>query len=309
MATHQSGVAACVAPFSEFAAEFVSLLVPMPATVHQALRPKVDWPMRIALAQYALGPEVTANVGKALEFTHYAGREKVELIVYPELCVSPFFPQFPGQDVGRYANELQDEVIQRFQSTCRRSNLAASPNVFLREGDQLFDASLLIGSDGRLQGVSKMVHIAQLPGFYEQSYYTPSDTGFRVYDTPLGSIGIVVCFDRHFPESIRTCALRGASLILMPTANTITEPRDVFECELRTAAFQNGVYIAMCNRVGAEGEAVFCGESTVVDPYGNVVAKGTATEALITADLDLSHVAAARAKRPYLTLRRPDMYA
>jgi len=154
-----------------------------------------------------------------------------------------------------------------------------------------------------------MVHIAQLPGFYEQSYYTASDTGFRVYDTPLGSIGIVICFDRHFPESIRTCVIRGAGSILMPTANTMTEPRDVFECELRAAAFQNGVYIAVCNRVGAEGEAVFCGESTVVDPHGNVVAKGTATEALITADVDLSQVAAAHAKRPYPPLRRPDMYA
>ena len=89
----------------------------------------------------------------------------------------------------------------------------------------------------------------------------------------------------------------------------MAEPRDVFECELRAAAFQNGVYIAMCNRVGAEGEAVFCGESTVVDPDGNVVAKGTATESLVIADIDLSHVAAARAKRPYLPLRRPDLYA
>lgn len=84
------------------------------------------------------------------------------------------------------------------------------PNLYLREGDRLFDASLLIGSDGGLQGVSKMVHIAQSPGFYEQSYYTPSDTGFRVYDTPLGSIGIVVCFDRHFPESIRETTISAA---------------------------------------------------------------------------------------------------
>jgi predicted amidohydrolase len=301
--------AACVAPFCGFAAESVLSLVRLPEAVHRAPRPKVGSLMRIALAQYALGPELTANVAKALEFMTYAQRDAAELLVYPELCISPFFPQFPDQDVARYANELEDQVIQSFQAACRRFKLAASPNVYLRERDRLFDASLLIGSDGRLQGVSKMVHIAQLPGFYEQSYYTPSDTGFRVYQTPLGSIGIVVCFDRHLPESIRTCALRGASLILVPAANTMTEPRDVFECELRAAAFQNGVYIAMCNRVGAEGEVIFCGESTVVDPYGNVVAKGAATEALITADIDLSRVVAARTKRPYLPLRRPDMYA
>jgi predicted amidohydrolase len=166
----------------------------------------------------------------------------------------------------------------------------------------------MIGADGNIQGISKMVHIAQLPGFYEQDYYTPSDTGFRVYDTPLGRIGIVVCFDRHFPESIRTCALRGASLILIPTANTMDEARDLYECEMRAAALQNGVYIAMCNRVGVEGEVVFCGESIVVDPDGNVVAKGNTAEAFVIADLDLSLVAAAHTKRPYLSLRRPDTY-
>lgn len=166
----------------------------------------------------------------------------------------------------------------------------------------------MIGADGALHGVSKMVHIAQLPGFYEQDYYTPSDTGFLAYDTPLGKIGIVVCFDRHFPESVRTCALRGASLIVIPTANTMDEPRDVFECELRAAAWQNGVYIAMCNRVGAEGSATFCGESTVVGPNGNVITKGSNSEALVIADIDLEQVALVRAKRPYLSLRRPQTY-
>jgi predicted amidohydrolase len=172
----------------------------------------------------------------------------------------------------------------------------------------MFDASLMIGAAGDVLGVSKMVHIAQMPGFYEQDYYTPSDTGFRVYETSLGKIGIVICFDRHYPESIRTCALRGASLIVIPTANTMEEPRDLFECELRAAAFQNGVYIAMCNRVGTEGKVVFCGESVVVDPSGNIVSKGDATEAVVFADVELSQAAAARSKRPYLSLRRPEFY-
>src|SRR5882762_11367862 len=99
--------------------------------------------MRIALAQYALGPELETNVAKALEFTNSARREEVELMVYPELCISPFFPQYPAQDVGRYAIALEDEVILRFQAACRSSKIVASPNVYLREGDRLFDASLL----------------------------------------------------------------------------------------------------------------------------------------------------------------------
>jgi predicted amidohydrolase len=265
--------------------------------------------MRLALAQYALGSEMKLNLAKALDFMTAAGRDAGQLIIFPELCLSPFFPQYAGQKVGQYAITREDEFIQQFQATCRQLKLAASPNVYLREGDRLFDASLMIGSDGSLQGISTMVHIAQVPGFYEQDYYTPSDTGFRVYDTPMGRVGIVICFDRHYPESIRTCVLRGASLILIPTANTMAEPRDLFVCELRAAALQNGVYIAMCNRVGTEGEVVFCGESMVVDPDGNVVVKADTTEALIIADIDLHQVAIARAKRPYLSLRRPAMYA
>ena len=264
--------------------------------------------MRLALAQCALGSEIKSNLAKGLDLMQAASRHGAQLIIFPELCLSPFFPQFPGQDASGYAMRIDDESIRLFQATCRQLKLAASPNVYLQEGQRRFDASLMIGADGEIQGVSKMVHIAQMPGFYEQDYYTPSDTGFRVYDTPLGKIGIVVCFDRHYPESTRTCVLRGAQLIIIPTANTMDEPRDLFESELRTAAMQNGVYIAMCNRVGREGGVVFCGESMVVDPNGNVIVKATEVEDLIIADLDPSQVEMARRKRPYLSLRRPELY-
>lgn len=264
--------------------------------------------MRITLAQYALSSSVNLNLEKALDLMDTARRNAAELIVFPELCLSPFFPQHAGISVESYVTNLEDECIRQFRAACKRWGIAASPNVYVREGKRHFDASLMIGADGAVQGVSKMVHIAQLPGFYEQDYYSPSDTGFRVYDTPRGKIGIVVCFDRHYPESIRTCVLRGASLIVIPTANTMDEPRDLFECELRAAALQNGVFIAMCNRVGREGKVVFCGESTVVNPDGNVVVKGGTTEALVTADIELAQVAIARARRPYLSLRRPEMY-
>jgi predicted amidohydrolase len=264
--------------------------------------------MRLAMAQYGLGLDVKSNLIKALDFMQVARRDQAELIIFPELCLSPFFPQRARQEVARYAMRLEDQCIREFQAQCLRLTIAASPNIYLKEGDRFFDASLMIGSDGNVQGVSKMVHIAQLPGFYEQDYYSPSDTGFRTYHTPFGRVGVVVCFDRHFPESIRTCVLRGAWLIVIPTANTIDEPRDMFECELRGAAFQNGVYIAMCNRVGLEDGIAYCGESTIVDPAGNVLTKADGKETLVVADIDPSRVSVARAKRPYLSLRRPEMY-
>ena len=98
-----------------------------------------------------------------------------------------------------------------------------------------------------------MVHVFQAPQFYEVDYYTPSEDGFKVFDMPFGRVGIVICFDRHLPESIRTCSLLGAALVIVPTANCKAEPMELFEWEIRVQAMQNSVFVAMCNRVGLEG--------------------------------------------------------
>jgi predicted amidohydrolase len=264
--------------------------------------------MRLALAQYALKSDVTENLETVLLALRDAKQRRADLVIYPELCLSPFFPQFAGQDASRYAMRIDHTCINEIQAMCRQLNVMASPNIYLSEGGRCFDASLMIDAQGTIQGVSKMVHIAQVPGFYEQDYYTPSDTGFRVYETAAGKISVVVCFDRHYPESMRTCTLRGAQLIIIPTANRMDEPRDLFEAEIRTAAMQNCVYIAMCNRVGREHDATFCGESIVADPNGNLVAKAGHTEELLTVDLDFAAIDIARRNRPYLQLRRPETY-
>lgn len=256
-----------------------------------------------------MSPTVPVNIDKAVDLISKAAHSVVDLIIFPELCATPFFPQYSGRDVSHFVTTVDGEIVRKFQEICGKLRIAALPNLYLNEAGRRYDASILIDQDGKIQGISKMVHIAQLPRFLEQDYYTPSDTGFRVYDTPFGTIGIVICFDRHYPESIRTCALRGASLVIVPTANTINEPREVFECELRASAFQNGVFVAMCNRVGEEGDVVFCGESTLVDPDGRVVAKAGTREELLIAEIDTEEVALARKERPYLSLRRTEMYA
>lgn len=153
-----------------------------------------------------------------------------------------------------------------------------------------------------------MVHIAQAKQFYEQDYYTPSDDGFKVFDTPWGKVGIVICYDRHLPESIRTCTLKGADLILIPTANTKAEPMELFEWEIRVQAMQNQVFIAMCNRVGTEGAMEFAGESLVVSPKGDVLVKADDQEQLVYCDIHLPDAAALRKQVPYLSTRRPEWY-
>jgi N-carbamoylputrescine amidase len=153
-----------------------------------------------------------------------------------------------------------------------------------------------------------MVHIVQIPQFYEQDYYTPSDDGFKVYETSAGRLGVVICFDRHYPESIRTCVLMGAQIILIPTAIVKGEPLDMFECELRLASWQNNVFIAICNRVGVEGDMNFNGNSMVVDPDGNLLARAGENEQILYCDIDYSRIKHSLSRRDFLALRRPEAY-
>lgn len=251
---------------------------------------------------------VRENLEQSLRYIREAAENGSDLILFPEVQLTPFFPQFPGQDVSAFAVTMNSDTVCAFQNVCRECKIMAVPNLYLRENDKYFDASILIGADGSIIGLQKMVHIAQAEQFYEQDYYTPSDDGFKVFDTPFGKIGIVVCFDRHYPESIRTEALIGADLILIPTVNTKAEPSEMFEWEVRVQAFQNSVAIAMCNRVGREGNMDFSGKSIVTDANGSVIANAEDTAQLLYAEFDISQSQIIRDKRPYTQLRRNEFY-
>jgi predicted amidohydrolase len=262
--------------------------------------------MRIALAQMSMDEDMPANLDKTVVCMREAARKGAELICFPEIQFSPFFPQFPGGDAARYAVAIDDPLVKTLRQTCGELNLVAVPNLYLEEGGKRYDASPIIDSNGDILGVSKMVHVVQAPFFYEQDYYTPSDSGFQVYDTSVRRVGVVICFDRHYPESIRACALKGAELVVIPTANTRDEPLEFYEWELRVAARQSSLFVAMCNRVGVEQEMDFCGESLVADPDGRVLAKADDMEQILYAELELELIEKSRKARPYLELRRPE---
>jgi len=265
--------------------------------------------MKIALAQIKVSENTDKNLEKTLNLIEVAARNGAQLICFPELQLNPFFPQYEGLDVSNYAISITDKKIKKIQEKSREFNIISVPNVYLKESDKYFDASLVISSDGEILGTSKMVHIVKCHQFYEQDYYHPSDTGFKVYNTPIGKIGIIVCFDRHLPESFRVCALQGAELIIIPTANVKNEPLEMFEWELRIPSVQNNVFVAMCNRVGVEGEMDFAGESIVVNPNGDIVTKADDKEQIIYADIDINEVSKYRIEKPYISLRRPDVYS
>lgn len=271
--------------------------------------------MILAMAQMAMTKDINENFDKSYAFAQKA--KGADLLFYPEIQHAPFLPQYHadelpmkiGHSAGDYLLSLDDDRIQRFKKLAKENQLAISPNVFLQTENGNYDTSLFIDKAGKLQGMSTMVHVLSAPQFYEKEYYTPSKDGFKVYDTDFGKIGIVICFDRHLPESIRTCALNGAQLVIVPTANLTSEPMELFEQEIRVQAYQNGVFVAMCNRVGQEGDVTFAGESLVVDPNGKTILKADDREQLLTCKIDLSEVSKVQKSRPYLALRRPTMYA
>ena len=159
-------------------------------------------------------------------------------------------------------------------------------------------------------GVTRMLHITDYEGFHEQDYYHPGDRGMPVYDTRVGRIGVAVCYDRHYPEVMRTLGLQGAELVVIPQAGTVGEwPEGLYEAEVRTAAFQNGYFGALCNRVGEEDRLHFAGESFVADPDGRILVRGkTGEEDLVVVDLDLSACERSSARRLFFRDRRPELY-
>jgi predicted amidohydrolase len=258
--------------------------------------------MRIAMAQMQMTASVEENQQKTLCFMEQAKNAQADLILFPEVQLSPFFPQYEKRDASSWLLTMDSPEIGAIRAKCRELDLFASPNVYLEQDGKRYDASLMIDGHGQVLGVSKMVHIAQAQYFYEQDYYTPSEEGFRVYDTPFGRIGIVICFDRHLPDGIRSCAQQGAELVLIPTANIEGEPLELFQWEVRVQSFQNTVFTAMCNRVGPESALTFAGQSLLAAPNGDLLHLAGSTEELLVFDVPLEQAAQERAKRPWLSL-------
>ena len=258
--------------------------------------------MKLAMAQMQMTASAEENLDRTLRFMERAAQAGANLIFFPEVQLSPFFPQYEKRDAERWAMFPDAPEIGAIREASRKLHIYASPNVYLKQGDRRYDASLMIGADGEILGISKMVHIAQSQYFYEQDYYTPSDDGFKVYKTPFGKIGIVICFDRHLPDGIRACAQQGAELVLIPTANILGEPLELFTWEVRVQAFQNTVFAAMCNRVGREDEVIFAGQSLLAAPNGDLLFQAGDREELLLLDVPLEEAARERAARPWLEL-------
>ena len=268
--------------------------------------------MRIALVQQKATEDLEANRRKGLEAFRDAAENGADVVCFAELAFEPFYPQrhaTPGALAK--AEPIPGPTTETFSALAKELGVVLVLNLFERAGDKTFDTSPVIDADGTLLGVTRMVHITDYEGFHEAGYYAPGDKGAPVYETSAGRIGVAICYDRHFPEYMRALALAGAEVIVVPQAGSVGEwPDGLYEAELRVAAFQNGVFTALCNRVGAEERLTFSGESFVCSPSGEVIARaGTGTVEIRYADLDLSEVERSHAQRLFLRDRRPELYA
>ncbi|RJP34612.1 MAG: carbon-nitrogen hydrolase family protein [Phycisphaerales bacterium] len=269
--------------------------------------------MRIALIQMCPDGPPSANLDRAVELMAQAGAGGAQLVAFAELALSRFFPQYRADGrAGPPAEPIPGPTSQRIAEAAAAYRLVTVFNMYEDAGDgRRFDSSPVFDADGRLLGVTRMIHITDFAGFHERDYYHPGDTAAPVYDTAVGRVGVAICYDRHFPEYMRALGLAGAQLVVIPQAGTVGEwPEGLYEAEVRTAAFQNGYFAALCNRVGKEDTLDFAGESFVVDPEGQIVAQAPrGREAILFADCDLARCATSTARRLFYRDRRPELYA
>jgi N-carbamoylputrescine amidase len=268
--------------------------------------------VKIALIQQHASSDKADNIARGLAAVDAAAAQGAQVAVFAELAFERFHPQRPADsDPLRLAETVPGPMTDAFAERARRHGMVIVLNLYERDGRHAYDCSPVIDADGRLLGRTRMIHITDYACFHEQGYYTPGDTGAPVYETKAGTIGVAICYDRHYPEYMRALAIGGADLVVVPQAGAVGEwPEGLYEAEMRVAAFQNGYYVALCNRVGDEDCLTFSGESFVCAPDGEVIARApTLQDALLTADLDLSSPARSHARRLFLRDRRPDLYA
>ncbi|MGB7294621.1 MAG: carbon-nitrogen hydrolase family protein, partial [Candidatus Aminicenantales bacterium] len=239
--------------------------------------------MNVALVQQHASPDREDNIRRGVDAFREAARAGASLVAFAELSFLSFLPQFPATaDTRALAESIPGPTTDVFSKLAREYGVVTVLNVFERDGEKNFDSSPVIDSDGRILSVVRMIQIMEGPGFHEQGFYAPGDKDTFVFKTGIGKVGVAICYDRHFPEHMRLLALQGAELVVVPQAGAVGEwPPGLFEAELQVAAFQNGYFVALVNRVGKEEVNHFAGESFVVDPDGRVIAHAPQAEDII----------------------------
>jgi N-carbamoylputrescine amidase len=260
------------------------------------------------------------NVAKAERLVRQAASGGAKIILIPELFEGQYFCKEQDAQHQQRAKPIDENpTISHFQKVAAELDVVLPLSVYERAGNALFNTVVMVDADGSRMGVYRKSHIPDGPGYSEKFYFSPGDTGFRVWATQYGRIGIGICWDQWFPEAARAMALQGAECILYPTAIG-SEPQDPtwdssrhWQRVMQGHAAANLVPVMAANRVGREvqnmTEINFYGSSFIADNTGALVAEaGRDTEEVIHATFDRSELSALRSSWGLFRDRRPELY-
>ncbi len=274
----------------------------------------------VAVTQFACSWDVAANLAAAERLVRAAARGGAQVILLQELFETPYFCiTEDARHLARARPYADNALVARFAALARELRVVLPVSFFERAGEAAFNAVAMVDADGTVLGRYRKSHIPQGPGYEEKYYFSPGDTGFRVWDTAFGRIGVGICWDQWFPEAARAMALLGAELLLYPTAIGSEPPAPGYDSQphwetvMRGHAAANIVPLAAANRIGTEvqdGRAVtFYGSSVLVGPTGEVRARaGRDDEAVVSATFDLGAARDLRRSWGVFRDRRPDLY-
>lgn len=270
----------------------------------------------VAALQAAFSTNTAANVQKLTELALEAADRKAQVILLPELFENIYFCTFEKDEYFDLARPVKDHpTILHFQKLARDRGVVIPVSFFERDGQCFYNSLAMIDADGSLMGVYRKSHIPDGPGYEEKYYFRPGDTGFKVWDTRFGRIGVGICWDQWFPECARAMMLMGADLLLYPTAIG-TEPeeptldtKDPWQRAMIGHAVSNVVPVVAANRIGVEPRQTFYGHSFIADHRGNKVAElGREETGVITASFDFDEIRRNRAAFGFFRDRRADLY-
>jgi N-carbamoylputrescine amidase len=271
----------------------------------------------VGAIQCALPGPRASNIGRVEALVRDAAAQGARIILPPELFEGPYFCR---EEKGEWFAESrpldEDEAVARMRVVSRELGVVIPVSFFERAGPAYYNSVAVIDADGCILGVYRKSHIPDGPGYEEKFYFRPGDTGFRVWQTIHGTIGVGICWDQWFPESARAMMLLGAELLFYPTAIG-TEPhepdldtRDPWQRAMIGHAVSNVVPVVAANRTGSEGPQSFYGSSFVANPRGDMVVElGRGDEGAIVATFDLDGLARTRATWGFFRDRRPDLYS
>ena len=278
----------------------------------------------IGLVQMRMGSDPTANLDRAVSRIREAARRGARVVCLPEHFRTPYFCQREDAALFDLAEPIPGPTSDALAKVARELGVVVVASLFERRAAGVYhNTAVVLDADGTERGRYRKMHIPDDPLYYEKFYFTPGDLGFRAFDTSVGKLGTLVCWDQWYPEAARLTALAGADVLFYPTAIG-WHPREkaeygaaqvnAWQVMQRAHAIANGVYVAAVNRVGHEGSSdggiEFWGTSFVSDPFGVVIAEAPRDdEAVLVVECDRAHQEDVRRNWPFLRDRRIDAYA